>query len=206
VRQAFALAVDREAVASWREQNGEGTYQPATVFTPPDILGRDLYGEVGLSFDPDRAQALLAEAGYPNGNGLPAIELGFFGTDTATQMLELIAATWQRNLGVEVTLRPYDDWGGYIDLLGRDAPQIFSLGWAADFNDPSNFLVEFTGESAGGIRTTFNNREFNALVEQAADLAGDPAARQRLYIQAEQILVEQEAAIIPLYHYHVNSE
>ncbi len=206
VRQAFALAVDREAVASWREQNGEGTYQPATVFTPPDILGRDLYGEVGLSFDPDRAQALLAEAGYPNGNGLPAIELGFFGSDISTQMMELIATTWQRNLGADVTLRSYDDWGGYLDLLGTDVPQIFSLGWAADFNDPSNFLLEFTGDYGGGIRTAFNNREFNALVGQAADLAGDPVARQRLYIQAEQILVEQEAAIIPLYHYHTSLE
>ncbi len=206
VRLAFALAVDREAVVSFREQNGEGTYQPATVLTPPDILGRDLYGEVGLPFDPDRAQVLLAEAGYPNGNGLPAIELGFFGSDITTQTMELITAAWQRNLNVEFTLRPYDDWGSYIDLLDRDSPQIFSLGWAADFNDPSNFLVEFTGESTGGSRTTFNNREFNMLVAQAADLAGDPAARQRLYIQAEQILVEQEAVIIPLYHYHVSLE
>lgn len=207
VRQAFALAVDREAVASLMEQIGSGQdFRPAAVFTPPDVLGRDLYGDVGLPFDPDRAQALLSEAGYPNGSGLPRIELGFNENDTNRQMAELIAAMWQRNLGVNVVLQPYDNWNTYQELLDTDAPQIFRMGWAADFNDPDNFLAGFTDESSSGGRTNFNNNEFNLLVKEAANLVRDPAARQRLYIQAEEILVEQEAVIIPLYHYHVNSE
>jgi oligopeptide transport system substrate-binding protein len=110
---------------------------------------------------------------------------------------------WRENLKVDVNVVVVDDWQAYLDLLASDAPVTYRLGWAADFNDPDNFLREVFHSRFEHNRGHFSDAEFDRLVEQAATL-GDPATRQALYIQAERILCEDEAAIIPVYHYTVS--
>jgi len=203
VRQAFAAAVDRQAIADLANSLGLNNARPATTFTPPETLGRDLYGQVGLPFDPGRARELLAQAGYPNGAGFPQVKLVFNYLEVHQAVADAVVSMWRDNLGVTVELESVDNWDVYIERLNTDAPAIFRLGWAADYNDPDNFLLttfHSTSEHARG--KNFANSEFDRLVEQAAAAAGDPAARQALYIQAERVLCEQEAAIIPLFHYH----
>jgi len=199
VRQAFALTVDRQSMADLANALGYVQARPATVLTPADTLGRALYGQVGLSFDPDRARELLAQAGYPGGEGFPQVTLGYNYTERNAAFAQAALAMWRDHLGINVLAEEFGNWDAYIELLNADAPPIFRLGWSADYNDPDNFLASFSGES-GAIRGHFVNAEFDTLVEQAAT-ASDPARRQALYIEAERILCEQEAAIIPLFHW-----
>ncbi len=199
VRQAFAAAVDRRVIADLANKLGVKNARPATTFTPPETLGRDLYGQVGVSFDPARARALLTQAGYPNGQGFPSATLVTNKGGANVQIANAIAAMWRENLNVDARVEVVDDWQAYLDRLGKDAPPIFRLGLVADFNDPDNFLKGVFHSGAEPNFGHFSNPEFDRLVDQAAGMS-DPAARQLLYIQAERILCEDQAAVIPVFH------
>ncbi len=172
VRQAFALALDREALA---QVAGEGRRVPATTFTPPDILGVDLYKQVGLPYDPDRAHDLLTQAGYPDGSGLPAITLWYNETDDGgnRSLAEVAQQQWREALGVEVNLRS-KPWGDYLDMLYSAPPQIWRLGWGPDYVDPHNFLYDVL---CGVLDDNFYN---NRAESQATYIkfASDEAARR----------------------------
>jgi oligopeptide transport system substrate-binding protein len=110
-----------------------------------------------------------------------------------------MATVWREQLGAEIVLESFD-WDTYIEQTLVDAPQVFRLGWCADYIDPDNFLVPKFHSTGENNDTNFANVEFDGLVEQAA-ATNSPATRQIYYIQAERILCEQEAAVIPLYHF-----
>ncbi|MDY7041853.1 MAG: ABC transporter substrate-binding protein, partial [Chloroflexota bacterium] len=197
MRRAFAHAVDRERIAEiGREMYGRPV-SPATTLTPPWILTVDLYGEVGCPFDPDLARELLAQAGHPNGEGLPPIVYAYNQTEIHAAVAEAVAQTWRDELGVEVHLEAVEDWEAYKEMLRTDA-QIFRMGWAADYNDPDNFLQPLHSGAEGNYGR-FANADFDRLVEQAAEET-DPAIRRELYVEAERILCQEEAALIPLFH------
>ncbi|MBC7251459.1 MAG: protein kinase, partial [Anaerolineae bacterium] len=198
VRRAFAHAVDRVKIAQiGREMYGKPA-SPATTFTPPWIIAVDLYGEVGCPYRPDLARELLAQAGHPNGEGLPPITYVYNQTEIHAAIAEAVAQMWRDELGVEVHLEAVVDWDAYSERLRSDAPPIFRMGWVADYNDPDNFLkvLHSGGESNYGH---FANADFDRLVTQAAEET-DPKIRQELYIEAEHILCQDEAALIPLLH------
>jgi hypothetical protein len=204
VRQAFAAAIDRRTIADLANKYGVRNARPATTFTPPEILGRNLYGQVGIPLNPAKAQALLAEAGYPNGQGFPTITVVTNRRkddgDGNVRITNAIIAMWQENLKVNVKIEVFDDFKTYGDLLKRDAPAIYRLTWVSDSNDPDSFLKGAFHSQAEYNFGHLSNAEFDRLLEQAATLS-DPAARQALYIQAERTLCQDQAAIIPLYHY-----
>jgi hypothetical protein len=194
VRQAFALALDRRRIVDAVE--GANQAHPATTLVPPQTLGRDLYGAVGLGFDLDRARRLLAEAGYPNGESFPEISLTYHQNAQSEAFVHASVIMWREHLGVEVRADPMNNWDEYLARVQDDTPLLFRMGWGADENDPHNFMSPFlSGQNASG----FANAEYDRLINEAAG-GGDPAKRQALYIRAERILCEYEAAIIPLFH------
>lgn len=239
VRKAFALALDRIAIV---ETISDNKYvKPATTFTARDILGLELYGEVGLPYNPQLAQDLLSKAGYSNGNGLPDITLWYNETeDNGHRHIAKIAQEqWRKNLGVEVELdsKPWDE---YLDMLYRNPPQIWRLGWGADYVDAHNFLhdgicwtndvfyssdkyTEMTKAIANAhyaftkqnkianfseqacnnwpsTRFQWTNTTYTALLDRA--LHQQPSSKRReLYVQAERILCETDAVVIPIYHH-----
>lgn len=205
VRQAFAAAIDRKEIAALAERFYFRNARPATSLTPPETLGRDLYGEVGIPFNPSRARNLLSKAGYDSVESFPSITLivGYRGDASPgayIRMADAIVAMWLEHLGVTVKVEVIGDFFRYMDRLRTDLPHIYQITWGADYNDPDNFLREiFHTDSTRWNMGHFSNMQFDRLVEQAAS-SKDPVERQQLYILAERILTEEIVGIIPLYH------
>lgn len=204
VRQAFTAAIDREEIAKEAAGFKFRNVTPATSLTPPQVLGRDLYGVVGIPFDPARAKDLLKQAGYENGYGFPAVTLyvttrGSDAPGAYYQMAKSIAGMWKKNLGIQTTIKTFDNVSGYQEIWATKPGDIYQLGWGVDQNDPDNILRALF-HSEGDLNIgNYNSAVFDALVDQAAELS-DPLERQLLYIQAEQIITEDDAGVIPLFH------
>jgi len=204
VRQAFAYAIDRQVIADMARKYKK-TRDPvsSTTLTPPEILGRDLYDEVGAGFDPEKAKELLTEAGYSDPSSFPMVTFivntyGDIAPGARFNMAKTMAEMWLTNLGVSVQVEAYN-WNTFVSRIESNPPEMFWYGWAADVNDPDNFLRELFHTGSQYNYGEFSNPDFDELVERAAK-SKDPAERQKLYIQAERILCEIETALIPLYH------
>jgi ABC-type oligopeptide transport system substrate-binding subunit len=203
IRQAFAQAIDREVIAGMAAKYGTRNIGPATTLTPPITLGRDLYNEVGAVFDPQGAKDLLVEAGYTDASTFPIVTIvvnasGDVRPGARFNMATAMAGMWKEHLGVTVQVEAIGNWKAYGERLRSNPPEMFWLGWAADFNDPDNFLRGIFHTDSEYNFGRFSNTEFDRLVNRAR--IGDPAARQELYISAERLLTEEEAALIPLYY------
>ena len=191
VRRAFAMAVDRHYIAHGLMYGYE---LPASGgFIPPKLVGHT--PGIALPFDPAAAQKLLAEAGYPDGRGLPTIELwAGHGMSTWATAGEYVIQQWRQVLGAPIVQRMVSP----DDLLrpsSPDGPHGFCIGWGADYPDADSFLRI----APIGHLTGWRHAGYDRLVAQARGLSNQ-VERQRLYAQAEAILVE-EAPVVPLtYH------
>jgi len=206
VRQAFAAAVDREQVAQKALEYYFRNAAPATSLTPTEILSRDLYNDVGIPFDPSRAKDLLLQAGYSDVEDFPSTTLlisvrGKAAPGAYYQMAKMIVDMWQTNLGVTVDIETAEI-KSYWEIFAINPPDIYQLGWVADYKDPDNFLKDLFHSNSEVNFGHFNSEEFDRLVDEAARQT-NPEKRLLLYIQAEQILAEQEVGLIPLYHSYV---
>jgi ABC-type transport system substrate-binding protein len=195
VRKAFSAAVDRQALI---DQALIGAEQPALTYTPPGVFGHvDGYAEgVGLPYNPTQAQGWLSDAGYPGGAGLPPITLWFNTSPGHQRIAEHVRDSWWTTLGVSVTLQDMP-WADYLSFTLTGTAQVWRMGWSADYLDANNFLDDGITRSRFG---DWSNATYDNLVDQAAR-EPDPALRQSLYRQAEEILVETDAVMMPLYYY-----
>ncbi len=199
VRKAFSAAINRQALIDFILKGGQ---IPATTFTCPGLFGHIAPAEgVGIGYDPEAAKKYLADAGYPGGEGLPEITLMFNTSEFHLKIAQVIQQMWKENLDVEVNLTN-QEWKVYLETLTEDAPQIFRLGWCADYPDANNFVYEIFHSTDSDNNIKWHNAEFDRVVEEAAR-EFDPAKRYELYKRAEQILCEEEAAIAPIYYYAV---
>lgn len=190
VRRAFSLAIDRAEFPIILK----GGEIPAAYWIPPGMPYHN--PDIGLSFDPERARNLLAEAGFPDGKGFPSVTAVFNTGPVHRLVAENLQAQWKRNLGVKVEL-DNQEWKVYLSRLQSDTPALFRLGWGADYPDPDNFMNLFTSTS-GNNRSKWKNSEFDLLIQSAA-AEPDPEKRQKAYNRSQKILLEEEAAIIPLF-------
>jgi ABC-type transport system substrate-binding protein len=195
VRQALAAAVDRQAIAQIAEEYGRKNVRPATSFTPAITLGLDLYKQVGIPFDPDRARTLLAQAGYANGTGFPSTTIYTNSGGLRVPIVTAVTDMWKTVLNITIKVEVEENFDIWQDRISNNTPPLYRVTYAtADTNDPDAFLSIFrTGNVSG-----FSNPTFDQLVDQAAQ-STDPALRQALYIRAERILCEEEVQIIPLF-------
>jgi ABC-type oligopeptide transport system substrate-binding subunit/DNA-binding SARP family transcriptional activator len=192
VRRAFVHAVDREALA---RQASEGQYLPATGgFVPPGMPGHS--PGIGLVYDPDQARGLLAQAGYPEGQGFPKVTWLYCGGSAGEPVVPFLRKAWHRNLGLSLEAQSLE-WGAFLERQDHDPPHLALGGWSANYPDPDD-LLRVTFHSTEGINPPrWHNARFDRLVEEAARVA-DPIRRMELYQQADRILVAEEAVIMPL--------
>ena len=203
VRQAFSHGVDRQKLIDTVLKGGQ---KPAKTFACPGIFGSPAEDPSfeGIEFDPGKGKALLAEAGYPDGKGLPEITLMFNTSEGHQKIAQFIQQSWKENLGVEVKLAN-QEWKVYLKTLNEDSPQIWRLGWCADYTDENNWVLEVFHPTKSGNESQWDPGspsaiEFAKLTEQAA-AAPDPAERKDLYFKAEKLLCADQAIIIPIYYY-----
>ena len=185
VRQAFAGAVDWRRLISL---SAAGAARPATGMVPPGIPGRS-DTDFLPAHDPERARRLLAEAGFPGGVGFPTTTL--LGGGRADRAF---AAEVERELGVTVSVEVQG--AGFFDRLESDPPQIYSMGWVADYPGPNDFLGILLGTGASNNYGRWSSPAFDQAVADAL-AATDPAATRAAFDRAEEI-VRDEAPTIPL--------
>lgn len=185
LRQAINHAINRQYISDTiLEKRGQPTYS----VLPPGMLGYDP-GLKAWSYDPARARALLAEAGYPGGQGLPVFTL-LYRNDPDIKKIILAIHSDLDAVGIQVELQALD-WGAFLDKVGKDPPDLFYLGWIADYNDPDNFLYYLFHTrqfGSAGNETRYANAAVDELLDQARATL-DNARRVELYQQAEKIIV-----------------
>ncbi len=192
VRRAFSMALDRQALTQSVMKGGEA---PAFYFTPPDTAGYTCNHKV--SFSPEKARALLAEAGYPQAQGLPPIEILYNTSDSHKRIAETIQRMWKKHLNADVRLLN-QDWKVYLSSMNTLDYNVARSSWVADVDAPINFLECFLSTS-GNNRTGWKSTEYDTLIAQAYQ-QGDLAQRYVILQQAEALLL-QEQPIIPIYFY-----
>jgi len=187
VRRAFVLTVDRESLA---DVTLGGYAAPATGgLVPPGLLGHS--EDIGLPFAPDQARRLMAEAGYPNGKGFPAIEIWRVGPDTS-EVADTIHDQWLELLGVDCQIQGMEQ-NTFYRRLEHETPHISFSGWQADYPDPDDFF------RVGMIyQARWHNESYDRMVENAGHMI-DQAERMKIYREADRILM-QEAVIMPLFY------
>jgi peptide/nickel transport system substrate-binding protein len=193
VRQAFAHAIDRAKVIS---QVFHGVYVPAGGMLPPGIPGYDRETK-GLEYNPARAKELLAEAGFPGGQGLPPLTMAVNPvTGDYRMMTEPIAAMLKETLGVTVEVQIQEFASFTAAMNRRDALPSFMTGWSGTMLDPNYFLELWLHSKSALNRVNYANPAFDALLDQA-NATPDRAKRIALVQQADQ-LVARDVPLIPI--------
>lgn len=197
VRQALAAATDRRALLD--NVLNMPWLQDATGVIPPEIFGYQ-GTNVGYGYDLELAKALLAQAGYPDGADLPTIYL--YGRPGWAPVLDAIAEQWRTGLGITVETHYFDNpYGEYMhQCLGNPACtyNAYRWGWMVDFFDAKNILEEVFHPDSYFNLMGWDNARYRELIELSRG-EQDPAQRLAYLQEAEQILVEDEAVVIPLY-------
>ena len=192
VRRALGLAIDREAIVNTVTRGGE---RPATSYVPPDTYGYTARAK--QAYDPETAKKLLAEAGFPNGAGFPAVEMILFTSEANKLVAEAIQQMWKQTLNITVGLANMEK-SVFLDLCNNHNYQLYLGGWTADYPDPNGFLEMWESATPANY-TGFNDARYDAALKAAANEL-DPAKRYEHLQQAEVVLMD-EAPILPIYHH-----
>lgn len=210
VRQAFSLVIDRNYIVENVSQSGE---VPATGYVPSGVydaegangddfrtVGGEYYSVSADDYQAncDKARELLAEAGYPNGEGFPAVEYMYNTDDRHKAIAEALQNMWQTELGVTVNLSN-QDWNVFLKSRKDGDFQIARNGWIADYNDPCSFLdMWYTG--GGNNDAQYSNPEYDALID-TAKATSDQTERMAAFHKAEDLLIGQDSVLAPIYFY-----
>jgi oligopeptide transport system substrate-binding protein len=195
VRKAFFLAMDPSAITQYVLRAGQ---EPAHSLIPPGIPG---YTEAQLpKRNIEEARRLLAQAGYPSGQGFPKVELLFNTSEAHKQVGEVLQSQWKEALGVKVEL-VNQEWKVFLNSVQRLDYGMARGGWIGDYLDPNTFLDMWTSQN-GNNRTGFADPAYDALIERAGRTL-DPAHRMQLLHEAETWILDKEMIILPIYYYVV---
>ena len=211
VRQAFSHAIDRDKIV-----NGPLQYQAVSAYSmnPPGFPGENVEGLKDVqAFDPELAKQLLADAGFPNGEGFPKLTLytreANPGADQCGRgdCVHAQGKSQRRGRDPESRLWLVHGCAARARSANKSGDFLFALvPYEFDFVDGSNMLSVWGGCEDEGAdmsqmpgRHTWYNQEYNNLLCEAGQTLNDEPKRNELYQQAERILVE-DVALVPIYH------
>jgi oligopeptide transport system substrate-binding protein len=195
VRQALNYAIDREALIS---EVHVGRFTPARGILPPGTQGFNPR-LVSYAYNPDRARELLAKAGYPQGRGLPTLEIwSSVKHPDIVREHEYVRRSLEA-VGVPVRFNYLTDWPAFSRGLEERKFPAFLYAWYADVPDPDNFLSKLFHSQSARNFFGYVNPGLDELLT-AARRERDASSRVELYRRAEQIVLE-DAPIIPILHH-----
>lgn len=202
VRKALALAIDRDYVANTIMQ---GTYSTADSIVGPGIVDEQGYFHdngnapyISADYEANLAEAkkLLAEAGYPNGEGYPTIEYSCNDAGYHVPLAEYLQQAWG-DLGITLTISKME-WSSFTAARRAGEYDVARNGWVMDYNDPSNMLDLFCSGN-GNNDGKYSNPEFDAAIE--ASRVADVTEHFAQLHKAEDILME-DTGCLPIAYYN----
>lgn len=199
VRQAFAKALDRESIVD--NIIGREFAIPAYSMLAPGFPASDTAGDLRQyqAYDCEAAQGLLAEAGFPGGEGFPAVTMQMRQkSDVILARNVAAAASISECLNISVEVNNME-FGAFTDgLLARPTTlEFYGVDYGMDYLDPANMMGTLWTSDG---RHSWRNAEFDSISKEANSLVGDPARREQLYRDAERILVEDVGAVFFYHH------
>ena len=207
VRKALSLAIDRDYVANTLMQ---GTYSPADNFMGPgwiDMDGKQFKDNAngGQSYidvnnyeaDLEEAKQLLADAGYPDGEGFPTITYTTNDAGYHKVVAEYVQQAWAQ-LGIDLQV-DIVEWASFTPMRRNGDFDVARNGWVGDYSDPSNMLDLFLSTN-GNNDGKFNNADYDAAIYRSRETL-DPTERSKALHDAEDILME-ETGCIPVAYYN----
>ncbi len=203
VRQAFNYAVDRNRIIRY-VLKGQAAGAAHHGIVPPSMPGYASNSVQGYAFNPVRARALLAEAGFPDGKGFPEVTLQLnAGGGRNMSIAESIQGMLKEHLNVNVRLMQVE-FAQHLTDIDKGKVPFYRLGWVADYPDPESFLNLYFGKLVpkdGGDSpinsVRYQHPAFDRLFEQAVSTT-DHAQRMQLYRQAEQIAINDAPMLLIL--------
>ncbi|MBI4126490.1 MAG: peptide ABC transporter substrate-binding protein [Deltaproteobacteria bacterium] len=192
VRRALCLAIDRRAITETLARGDK----PATSLTPEGLHGYSPPN--GCEFNPDKAKALLLEAGFADPTTFPSFTILYNTLAEHKMVAELAQSMWKQNLGINVGIQNLE----WKVLLTSYVQREFDIGrytWIGDYSDPSTFLNIFASNSQQNY-TNWVNPTYDDLVLNQAPRELNPEKRALLLKQAEEILLE-EAPLVPIFNH-----
>lgn len=195
VRQAFAYAIDKQTLV---HAVFKDSVTPAPTIIPPGMPGYQP-NYVGIPFDKDKAKSLLQSA-YPDVTKFPPITFTYPSAQVTPDEASVLQQMWQTALGIQVKLRSVELNAYNDETAGNRNTHVIQIGftqWTADFPDPYDWLTLNLTANASNNSGSWNNPQFNQLVQQAETLSGDACIK--IYNQAEQIAIS-DVGWLPLDH------
>ena len=207
VRQALSLAIDRDYVANTLMQ---GTYSPASNFMGPGWIDTDgapfidkanggapYIDTADFEGNLEKAKALLEEAGYPNGEGFPAISYTTNDAGYHKVVAEYLQQAWAE-LGIDLQVNIVE-WSSFTPMRRNGEYDVARNGWVGDYSDPSNML-DLLYSTNGNNDGKFSNSEYDAAMDTSRTTL-DAAERSEALHTAEDILMA-EAGCVPIAYYN----
>jgi oligopeptide transport system substrate-binding protein len=193
VRKAMALAIDKRRLVEKITRAGE---KVASHLVPPGVANYN--SPEGLGYDPELARKLLAEAGFPGGQGFPRVDYMFNSVKTHEKIAVELQEMWARELGIHIELRNLE-WKVFLQAQSRLEFGLSRSSWIGDYNDPNTFLDMFMSNN-GNNRTGWKSERYDNLIREANGKL-DSKERERILQQAELLLIREELPIAPLFFY-----
>lgn len=198
VREAVNLAIDREELCRIVGSDTEPTYNLVAKYMKDKATGEYFVDGASRSFEEDveRARELLAEAGYPDGEGFPELTYNYPTLEMDSDTAQVIQEQLKKNLNIEIKLEAQELQANYSTRYSGEF-DLCRMNWTADFSDPYTYLSMLLSNSTYNC-SGIQDEVYDGIVEQS-NSETDPMKRSELLHEAEQIAVGEQFYIIPLY-------